>query len=242
MESAQTSLLPKESWFRKTTIVSGQRIVQTQSVQMWLDVQDVAWKLQVLVAQLCSTLCDPVDCSSPGSSDCGDSPGKNTGVGSHSLLQAIFSTQGSNLVLLHCRWILYCLSHQGSPEATKLPSIWVQVSPLNQTPCQKCRNWGPTQMNLWTDPQGTCTSCPSKWKKYQDSSHLFFIYSTSNYWAPHYSTALYWGHSGKKKKKSWEVPSSYALYILLWETDINSLKNKRFQEVLSAGRNKITVD
>ena len=32
-----------------------------------------------LVAQLCPTLCDPMDCSPPGSSVCGDSPGKNTG-------------------------------------------------------------------------------------------------------------------------------------------------------------------
>ena len=40
---------------------------------------------------------------------------KNTGVGSHSFLQGIFLTQGSNLGLLHCRWILYHLSHQGSP-------------------------------------------------------------------------------------------------------------------------------
>ena len=43
-----------------------------------------------------------------------DLPGKNTGVGSHFLLQGIFLTQGSKLRLLHCRWILYCLSHQGS--------------------------------------------------------------------------------------------------------------------------------
>ena len=42
------------------------------------------------------------------------SPSKNTGVGCHFLLQAIFWTQGSNLGLLHCRQILYCLSHQGS--------------------------------------------------------------------------------------------------------------------------------
>ena len=42
------------------------------------------------------------------------SPDKNTGVGSHSLLQGIFPTQGSNLGLLHCRQILYHLSHQGS--------------------------------------------------------------------------------------------------------------------------------
>ena len=44
-----------------------------------------------------------------------DSPGQNTGVGSHWLLQGIFPTQGSNLGLLHCRQILYCLSHWGSP-------------------------------------------------------------------------------------------------------------------------------
>ena len=44
-----------------------------------------------------------------------NSPGQNTGVGSHSLLQGIFPTQGSNLGLPHCRWILYQLSHQGSP-------------------------------------------------------------------------------------------------------------------------------
>ena len=36
-----------------------------------------------------------------------DFPGKNTGVGCHFLLQGIFTTQGSNLHLLLCRWILY---------------------------------------------------------------------------------------------------------------------------------------
>ena len=43
-----------------------------------------------------------------------NSPGQNTGVGSHSL-QGIFLTQGSNPGLIHCRWILYQLSYQGSP-------------------------------------------------------------------------------------------------------------------------------
>ena len=47
-----------------------------------------------LVSQLCLTLCDPIDCSPPGSSVHRDSPGKNTGVGSRSLLQGIFPTQG----------------------------------------------------------------------------------------------------------------------------------------------------
>ena len=36
-------------------------------------------------------------------------------MGSHSLLQGIFPTQGLNPGLLHCQQILYCLSHQGSP-------------------------------------------------------------------------------------------------------------------------------
>ena len=44
-----------------------------------------------------------------------NSPGQDTGVGSLSFLQGIFSTQGSNPGLPHCRWILYQLSHQGSP-------------------------------------------------------------------------------------------------------------------------------
>ena len=44
-----------------------------------------------------------------------NSPGQNTGVGSCSLLQGIFPTQGSNPGLPHCRDILYQLSHKGSP-------------------------------------------------------------------------------------------------------------------------------
>ena len=44
-----------------------------------------------------------------------NSPGHNTGVGSLSLLQGIFPTQGSNPGLPHCRWILYQLSYKGSP-------------------------------------------------------------------------------------------------------------------------------
>ena len=65
-----------------------------------------------LVTQLCPTLCDPMDCSPPGSSVHGDSPGKKTGVGYHALLQGIVPTQGFNPSLPHCRWILYHLSHQ----------------------------------------------------------------------------------------------------------------------------------
>ena len=68
-----------------------------------------------LVAQSGPTLCNPMDCSPPGSSVCGDSPGKNTGVSCQALLQGSFPTQGSNPSLPHCRQILHHLSHQGNP-------------------------------------------------------------------------------------------------------------------------------
>ena len=68
-----------------------------------------------LVAQSCPTLCDPMHCSPPGSSVHGDSPGRNTGVGYHALLQGVFPTQGSNPSLSRCWRIIYHLSHQGSP-------------------------------------------------------------------------------------------------------------------------------
>ena len=70
---------------------------------------------KVLSCSLCPTLCDPMDCSLPGSFVHGSSPGKNTGAGCQAFLQEIFSIQGLNPSLLHCRWILYHLSHQGSP-------------------------------------------------------------------------------------------------------------------------------
>ena len=50
--------------------------------------------------QLCLTLCNPMGCSPPGSSVHGDSPGKNTAVGCHALLQGIFPTQGLNWCLM----------------------------------------------------------------------------------------------------------------------------------------------
>ena len=46
-----------------------------------------------------------------------NSSGKNTGVGSHSLLQGFFLTQESNPGLLHCRLIPYHLSHHGNPDS-----------------------------------------------------------------------------------------------------------------------------
>ena len=56
--------------------------------------------MRTKLLQLCLILCDPVDCSLPGSPVHGDSIDKNTGVDCHALLQGIFLIQGSNLHLL----------------------------------------------------------------------------------------------------------------------------------------------
>ena len=62
-----------------------------------------------------------------------NSLGQTTGVGSHSLLQRIFPTQGSNPGLMHCRLILYQLSHRGRPGILKWvrsnQSILKEISP-----------------------------------------------------------------------------------------------------------------
>ena len=60
-----------------------------------------------LVAQSCLTVCNPVDCSPPGSSVQGDSPGKNTGVGCHAFLQEIFPTQVLNWGLRITAWFFF---------------------------------------------------------------------------------------------------------------------------------------
>ena len=75
-----------------------------------------------------------------------DFPGKNTRVGSYSLLQGFFLTQGSNLGLLHCRQILYHLSHQGSPTLLSFSFFFFFLAALD-LPCfvwafSRCSEWG----------------------------------------------------------------------------------------------------
>ena len=73
-----------------------------------------------LVAKSCLTLLQPHGLQPTSLLRPWDFPGRNTGVGFHSLLQGIFPTQGSNLGLLHWQVDSLLLSHQGSPNA-KVP-------------------------------------------------------------------------------------------------------------------------
>ena len=76
--------------------------------------------------QSCPVLWDPITVQSR------NSPGQNTGVGSLSLLQGLFPTQGSSSGLPHCRWILYQLTHQGSPW---LPELLITLARVCLTVC-----------------------------------------------------------------------------------------------------------
>ena len=67
----------------------------------------------------------PVDSSLPGSSVHGILQSRILEWVAISLLQEIFLTQGSNLDLLHCSQIIYCLSHQGSSQVTLMPHYFI---------------------------------------------------------------------------------------------------------------------
>ena len=76
-----------------------------------------------------------------------DFAGKNTGVGSHSLLQGIFLTQGWNVGLLHCRQILYCLSHREALWVYGFRQIWELLGR-----CLFGRSLCPPGAAVWTLP------------------------------------------------------------------------------------------
>ena len=65
-------------------------------------------------------------------------------MGSHTVLQGIFPSQGSNPGLLHCRQILYHLSHQGSPSVSVLPLIRALQKIHTEVKLYKCNEFQKT--------------------------------------------------------------------------------------------------
>ena len=135
----------KEGWALKNwcfRIVVLEKTLESPFVSK--EIKPVSHKCCVcLVTQSCP-ICDPKDCSLPGSSVHGDSPGKNIGVGCHALLQGIFVTQGLNPRLLHCRGSLHYLSHQGSPRIldwVAYPFSRGHFRPRNQTRVSCIAGW-----------------------------------------------------------------------------------------------------
>ena len=89
-----------------------------------------------LVAQLCPVLCNLMGCSPPGSSVHGDSPGKNTGVGCHALLQGNLPNPGIKPRSPTLQVDSLPSRHQGSPrrlEWVSYPFSRGSSQPRNQT-------------------------------------------------------------------------------------------------------------
>ena len=88
-----------------------------------------------------------------------NSPGQNTGVGSPSLLQRIFPTQGSNPGLLSCRQVLYQLSHKGTPrilERVAYPFSSRASRPRNRTRVSCIAGGFFTNWAVRAAPQNSC--------------------------------------------------------------------------------------
>ena len=114
-------LLPPPDYYKQCCNEYGCANISSRSCFQLFCVYTKKWVCWIIcvcsVAQLCLTLCNPMDCCPPGSSVLGSFSGKNTGMGCHFLLQGIFPTQGLNL----CLWdLMYWqadslpLSHLGS--------------------------------------------------------------------------------------------------------------------------------
>ena len=123
-----------------------------------------------------------------------NSPGQNTGVGSRSLFQGIFPTQGSNPGLLHCRRVLYQLSHQGSPRILE----WVAF-PFSS---KSSRPWNPTGITCIAG--GFFTSWATR------EAHLKQWNQLADVWAAEFSPAggcqgpsERWGNSSLPLCSSW---------------------------------------
>ena len=142
-----------------------------------------------------------------------NSPGQNSGVGSLSLLQGIFLIQGSNPGLLHCRQILYQLSHKGSPRilewvaypfsrGSSRPRNWTWVSCIAGG---FCINWAIREARLgWK-----VTLLRGKWCTFK------------------VLTTLSWVERKWKKKPSWNNSTQHCIMCLTWNSAWMERKDTR---------------
>ena len=167
------------------------------------------WKVKVKVTLSRSTLCNPWTIYSPW-----NSPGQNTGVGS--LLQGIFPTQGRNPGFLHCRQILFQLSHQGSPrilESAAYPFSSGSSRPRSQT-CIAGRfftNWAIREAPINFLGLGKKVRC--FWRNYFLRETSFIWYPKENMTSSVHFRNWRWSSDRENlhfsRRHRWKVLSSY---------------------------------
>ena len=111
------------SFCRKKYLLSFSRIIYKVFYKK-SNRREPSYTVVCLIAQSCLTLCDPMDCSPPGSSVHGILQVRILEWVARLSPRGIFPMQRPNSGLPHCRWILYQQSHQGSPRKLE----WVAFS------------------------------------------------------------------------------------------------------------------
>ena len=107
-----------------------------------------------------------------------------TGMGTLSLLQQIFPAQESNWGLLHCRWILYQLSHQGSPHILLNPSFYIaNREKLQGETCEECCK-GESQIQDIINIQSKDNKCKMQLTQGQGAEKQTQLQTTHQEWAP----------------------------------------------------------
>ena len=158
------------------------------------------WQLFPLNLSACSTLCSPMDCIV-----CEILQARITGVGSLSLLQRIFPTQGSNPGFSQFRQILYQLSHQGSPgmlewvaypfsSGSSRPRSWTWVSCIAG---KFFTNWTTKEALL-----------PTRKSEFSEERLLHWCYR-----------AREWLGMGSFRPASYQNPCLFVQNLLVWEAD-----------------------
>ena len=143
-------------------------IISFNKVKQWCNSEWLSfmegWDLLCAVAQSLShvqnVICNLMECSPPGSSVHVDSPGKNTGVGCHSLLQRIFPTQGLNphlLSLLHWQADSLPAEPLGKPQDLDwMPKLCTKI-PRQGTRESKCQ-WSKEDLSeIQKQKEGKCS-------------------------------------------------------------------------------------
>ena len=147
-----------------------------------------------------------------------NSPGQNTGVGSLALLQGIFPIQGSNPGLLHCRQILYQLSHKGSPKGSNISTplkLSSQRLPVISFPLSKSKVfsfcWCPSVFDT-----SQCFMFPEILSWVPCFPLFHWPHSTSNHSSlcgPDFFFLLFCKKAGFSKNQSWHFPLEFSLTV-----------------------------
>ena len=165
-----------------------------------------------LVAQSCLTVCDSMDYSPPGFSVHGDSPGKNTGVGCHALLQGIFLTQRSDSGLLQCRRILYQVSYPGSPTYWILYWKWRTELLSEYKRIFKCIGCSPSWSHGWL---GAATPCHYL-ETWESIIHIASLGKDQNSKYSFYLITYHFHTIKKPKNPKWSQHKSGTICNELW--------------------------